>query len=156
VPTLGRLVHRADFECLLASPPLWRSAHFVMHYVNGTNPDRRVAVGDAEMDDLSTCCPESDAEPVDKSADLIRLGVVVPKRHARRAVTRNLIRRLARETFLRHLRQLPAGRWLLRLKSPFAPREFVSASSPALASVVRDELERLLRGVARRAAPGAA
>jgi ribonuclease P protein component len=93
---------------------------------------------------------------VDNSQDQLALGVVVPKRHARRAVTRNLIRRLARAVFALHAPRLPAGCWLLRLKAPFSPREFVSAASPALATAVREELDRLLASVVRRPARGAA
>jgi ribonuclease P protein component len=39
----------------------------------------------------------------------------VPKRQARRAVTRNLLKRQMRECFHRHAATLPKGLWLLRL-----------------------------------------
>lgn len=86
----------------------------------------------------------------------VRLGLVIPKRHARRAVTRNLIRRLARSVFGLHAAALPPGRWLLRLRAPFATRTFASASSAALTHAVRTELERLVEAAARRATVGAA
>jgi len=69
---------------------------------------------------------------------------VVPKRHARRAVTRNLLKRQVRCAFERHGADLPAGMWLVRLRSPFAPAEFVSARSAALAAAARGELDGLL------------
>jgi len=72
------------------------------------------------------------------------LGYVVPKRHARRAVTRNLLKRQIRSVFERHAQNLPGGLWLVRLKTPFAPAEFVSARSRALAVAARAELEGLL------------
>ena len=86
---------------------------------------------------------------------------MVPKRHARRAVTRNLIKRLARAVFAAQAERLPRGLWLLRLRAPFAPRDFVSAHSRALAQTVRDELERLVNGLlaalrTQLAAPGPA
>ncbi|CAK7049338.1 MAG: Ribonuclease P protein component [Kerstersia gyiorum] len=54
---------------------------------------------------------------VDSSAGQGRLGLVVPKRHAARAVTRNAIKRVVREAF-RHLRQqLPPRDFVVRLHS---------------------------------------
>jgi len=72
------------------------------------------------------------------------LGCVVPKRHARRAVTRSLLKRQIRGAFQRHAAALPGGLWLVRLRSPFAATEFVSAHSSALAAAAHDELDRLL------------
>lgn len=44
-----------------------------------------------------------------------RLGLVIPKRLARRSVMRNLIKRLAREAFRRALPRLPMSDMVLRL-----------------------------------------
>jgi ribonuclease P protein component len=79
--------------------------------------------------------------------DLLRglwFGCVVPKRHAKRAVTRNLLKRQIRSAFQRLGDGLPDGLWLVRLRAPFATTEFVSARSPALALATRTELEGLL------------
>jgi ribonuclease P protein component len=75
-------------------------------------------------------------------------GLVVPKRHAKRAVTRNLLKRQARHAFARHAPALPDGLYLLRLRAPFAPAEFVSARSDALAAAARGEIDGLLRRAA--------
>ncbi len=84
------------------------------------------------------------------------LGLVVPKRHARRSVTRNLLKRQMREVVAECAHALPAGLWVLRLKSPFDPRQFRSAASPALRSAARAELRQLLaRPVRSRAVDGA-
>ncbi len=77
------------------------------------------------------------------------LGCVVPKRHAKRAVTRNLLKRQVRVAFERHAAALPAGLWLVRLRQPFVVTEFPSARSVALASVARVELDGLLAPPAR-------
>ncbi len=68
----------------------------------------------------------------------LELGLVVPKRHARRAVTRNLIKRQMREA-VRH-RRLAAGTWVVRLRSAFDPARFSAAASPALRKAAREEL----------------
>ena len=75
------------------------------------------------------------------------LGTVLPKRHARRAVTRNLLRRLIRSAFQAHAAGLPGGLWLVRLRQPFAVARFASASSAALRLVACDELQRLMQRV---------
>lgn len=77
--------------------------------------------------------------------------MVVPKRHARRAVTRNLLKRQMRAVMAAHAGGLPPGLWVLRLKAPFDPRQFRSAASQPLRTCARDELALLLqRAVASR------
>lgn len=79
--------------------------------------------------------------------ELRRLGQTISKRHARRAVSRNLVRRLAREAFAQHQDRLPLGDWFVRLTAPFARSQFPAAASPALRQAVRVELDRLFAGV---------
>ncbi len=71
------------------------------------------------------------------------LGVVLPKRWARRAVTRNALRRQIYEVS-RHLPvPLPAQAWVVRLRSEFSRQQFISATSPALKAAARVELQQL-------------
>lgn len=73
--------------------------------------------------------------------------MVVPKRHARRAVTRTLIKRQIRGAVQRMdvARQpLAPGLWVVRLRAPFDRAAFVSAASAALGNEVRRELDGLL------------
>ena len=81
---------------------------------------------------------------MDKSPKGYWLGLVVPKRHAKRSVTRSLLKRQIWAAFARHSTLLPAGLWLVRLRVGFPLSTFVSARSDALAACVRDELDRLL------------
>ena len=78
------------------------------------------------------------------------LGLVVPKRHAKRAVTRTLIKRQMRALMQAHASQLPSGLWVLRLRAPFDRKEFISAASARLRGVVHDELTLLLQRAAAR------
>jgi len=71
-------------------------------------------------------------------------GAVVPKRHARKAATRNLLRRQIRAAMDRHHAGLPHGLWLVRLRAPFDARQYRSAASSVLRAAARDELEALL------------
>jgi ribonuclease P protein component len=80
---------------------------------------------------------------VDKHAGAGReAGFAIPKRLARRAVTRNLIRRQMRAA----LTSRPAGPgiWLCRLVRAFEPRQFVSATSMHLRAAIRRELDDLM------------
>ena len=72
-------------------------------------------------------------------------GCIVPKRHAKRAVTRNLIKRQMRSAVARHAGVLAPGLWLLRLRVGFPAAQFVSAASAPLAAAARHELEVLLK-----------
>jgi ribonuclease P protein component len=71
-------------------------------------------------------------------------GAIVPKRHARKAATRNLLRRQIRAAMDRHHRSLPHGLWLVRLRAPFDARQYRSAAPDALRMAARNELDALL------------
>ena len=73
-----------------------------------------------------------------------RLGVVVPKRLAKKAVTRNLIRRQVKDVLQSMQAQLPTALYVVRLRASFQTREFVSAASQPLKHKVRTELLQLM------------
>lgn len=77
-------------------------------------------------------------------------GYALPKRFARRAVTRQLLKRQMREAMRRHAGDLPPGLWVLRLRAAFNACAFVSAASAPLRQAARAELDALLRAAARR------
>jgi len=85
------------------------------------------------------------------------LGSVVPKRLARRAVTRNLVKRQIRAAFAGAAPEaLPPGLWVVRLRAPIDRKEFPSAGSDALRRVLREELARLLGKLTAAPAPAKA
>lgn len=146
-------MNKADFERLLGTRPWARSAHFAVHHLPASPrvllPAVRQRAQARLHTELSTgpapVCPP----PVDDLADLPDfpddhwLGCVVPKRHARRAVTRSLLKRQLRGAFERHAARLPLGLWLLRLRQPFPVASFPSARSEALRLAARTELDGL-------------
>ena len=127
-PALRHLRTRDQFQALLAGRPVSRTAHFALHRLNPS--------------------PEGDGDAAGPA--LFRppgapwLGAMVPKRWARRAVTRNAIRRQIYAVGAELQPPLVAGAHLVRLRAAFAPREFPSASSDALKRAVRAELRQLL------------
>ena len=139
-----RLVHKADFEAMLSAPVRQRSAHFALHHLPGGPLPPRRRPGAAQNQELSTETAPMVADIVDNCCGTHWLGLVVPKRHARRAVTRSMIKRQMRQLFAAHAPGLPPGRWVLRLKAPCGAPRFVSAASPPLHDLLRAELTRLL------------
>jgi len=142
---IGRIVRSADFERVLRAPTRARSFHFAVHHLadRPSRPARRSAVLE-----LSTAGAPQGSEPVDDSLQTatpggLWLGAVVPKRHARRAVTRSLLKRQIRAAVARQGR-LDEGLWVVRLRAPFAREEFESAASDALAAAARTELDAVL------------
>ncbi len=83
------------------------------------------------------------------------LGAVIPKRHARRSVTRSLLKRQIRCVVGDHAAALAGGLWVVRLRAPFDRARFCSAASDELKRVARDELEGLIGRAAQRAAVSA-
>jgi ribonuclease P protein component len=144
-----RLVNKADFERLLGARHWARSAHFAVHHLP-TSPTRPVwRPAEVQAGTLSTEPAPIVPQSVDKLLEGQWIGCVVPKRHAKRAVTRSLLKRQVRGAFERHAAGLPPGLWLVRLRQPFAVADFPSARSAALASAARSELDGLLARPAR-------
>jgi len=77
------------------------------------------------------------------------LGTVIPKRHARPSVMRSLMKRQIRAVMALHAAQLPAGLWVVRQRSAFDRKRFLSASSEALREAARNELLAVFRTVPR-------
>jgi len=99
-----------------------RTAHFALH---------RLALDAAAAQTL-----------FDVQSD-IWLGALVPKRWARRAVTRNTIRRQMYAVSAHFEACLPQAAYVVRLRAAFDRKQFVSATSTALKRAVRAELETL-------------
>jgi ribonuclease P protein component len=78
------------------------------------------------------------------AAQALAVGVVVPKRWARRAVTRNTIRRQVYAVSDTQTSSLALGHYVVRLRSEFSRQDFPSARSVALKQLVRSELVTLM------------
>ncbi|MBC5763753.1 ribonuclease P protein component [Ramlibacter albus] len=119
---MQRIKTRAQFEAAMAGAPLSRTAHFVLH---------RAA--------LNSTAPQADEAPALFGVQEPYIGAVVPKRWAKRAVTRNGIRRQIYNVAA--LCPLPPAAHVVRLRSGFAG--FTSAWSEGLKAQVRTELQQL-------------
>jgi ribonuclease P protein component len=76
-----------------------------------------------------------------------RVGAVVPKRWARKAVTRNLIKRqiyaLSRQAWV----AVPTADRVIRLRKTFDTQRYISANSSHLRQAVRKELLELMQHI---------
>jgi ribonuclease P protein component len=155
---IGKLQRPVDFERVLGRQSRARSAHFALHHLPASPAPSawhaaRLRTAQAE---LST----GDAQPVHNLVDQdppapegCWVGMVVPKRHARRSVTRQLLKRQIRAAFAERP-GMPPGMWVVRLRSPFDRQQFPSAASDALRQAARAELAQLLdRALKPRPAP---
>ena len=80
------------------------------------------------------------------SAKTPRIGAVVPKRLAKRAVTRNTIKRqIYAAAFMRSPNATAAQ--VVRLRREFDRKLFISATSNMLKQAVREELQQLFAKV---------
>jgi ribonuclease P protein component len=114
---------RAQFQALLGAPAAARTAHFALHRLAGA--------------------PTPEGAALFAPGDAVWIGAMTPKRWARRAVTRNAMRRQIYAVGASLTPTLGAGAHLVRLRAAFAPAQFPSASSPALKRAVRAELLQL-------------
>lgn len=116
------------------------SPHFVLHAVRWLHPmHTAVQQSDEARPRSATVFPAISAAPA-------YYGTIVPKRWARRAVTRNLIKRQIRHVVGAYAPSPSNGLALvLRLRAAFDPQQFISASSSLLRQAVRAELNQLLQ-----------
>jgi ribonuclease P protein component len=147
---IGRVVRSVDFERVLGSPIRARSMHFAVHYLESSpsqpaKPHPRVLSTKLSTDQA----PEQGMAVDDSVPNACWLGVVVPKRHARRSVTRTLLKRQIRSAASAQAGLAP-GLWVVRLRSPFDRVAFPSAASDALKVCAGTELAGVLADAARR------
>ena len=124
----ARLRDPAQFKLGMDQKTVAKSAHFVLH--------------------SPSIDPSQEIGP-DHSKGLLQpthlIGAVIPKRWAKRAVTRNAIRRQIYQAWSQWLSRLPAGVHVVRLKTGFDTKEFHSATSAAFKTAVRAELNQLFQ-----------
>ena len=117
-----------------------RSKHFVLHALRWRHA---AAAPDVQAQPRQQRVRSNAIFPASRGAQAYS-GAIVPKRWARRAVTRNLIKRQIRHIMPAHIPALPDGlAVVVRQRAAFDPQQFVSASSAMLRTAVRQELREL-------------
>ena len=135
--TVQRLKTRPQFQAALAGGTVARTAHFALH--------RLTLSGTTDIPSASMA--RSGSAPSQGQALFalpdVWLGAMVPKRWARRAVTRNTIKRQIYTVSARFDGRLPVAAHVVRLRTSFDRQRFISATSEPLKIAVRQELELL-------------
>ena len=121
----------------MAGGTVSRTPHFVLHR--------------AAFEPSHPTGPETERQALFAVQDEPWIGAVVPKRHAKRAVTRNGIKRQIYAVSAAYADRLPAAAHVVRLRLDFARSQFPSAWSEPLKASVRAELLQLFEKVAIRA-----
>jgi ribonuclease P protein component len=122
-----RLKTRAQYEAAMAGGTISRTAHFVLH--RAPLDARPASTG-----------PASDRTQALFDVQEAWMGAVVPKRWAKRAVTRNGIKRQIYNVSAAFESRLPLAAHVVRLRAGFGRDEFKSAWSEPLRQAVRAEL----------------
>jgi ribonuclease P protein component len=127
---MHRLKTRPQFQAILGGTLVAKTSHFAMH---------RLELGPAASTASSETFPS--LFPVKASW----LGAMAPKRWAKRAATRNAIKRQIYTVSASLTTSIPQAAFLIRLRREFSRKDYVSASSIALKQAVRAELLVLMQ-----------
>jgi ribonuclease P protein component len=134
-----RLKTRPQFQAALAGGTVSRTPHFVLHRLS--LPESGTTAASPQVDA---------AYPTLFHPQAVWLGAMVPKRWARRAVTRNTIKRQIYAISEQFEVRLPCAAHVVRLRSGFDRKQFISATSALLKQAVRLELEQLFEHAANK------
>jgi ribonuclease P protein component len=132
-----RLKTRPQFQAALAGGMVSRTAHFALHRLNLSQPN------DTLLAPEHFSGPAPSPEQALFGFSDVWLGAMVPKRWARRAVTRNAIKRQIYSVSEGFGDRLPVAAHVVRLRTTFDRKQFTSASSEPLKLAVRGELVQL-------------
>jgi ribonuclease P protein component len=145
-----RLKTRAQFQAVMAAGIVARTAHFALHRMQLGMPQAITRLGSEGTSATSGSLPHSPKGPGSEGpAPLFAvrndawMGVLLPKRWAKRAVTRNTIKRQVYSVSASLQPPLPAAAHVVRLRAGFDRTQFASATSDALRRAVRGELLEL-------------
>ena len=128
---MRRLQTRPQFQTVLSGAVIAKSAHFALHC-------RDLVSFEDQASGISPVL----REPV--------IGALLPKRWAKRAVTRNAIKRQIFQVVQEFESLLAGFAYVVRLRQAFDRTRFVSASSVVLRDAVRHELLGLFRAASDR------
>jgi ribonuclease P protein component len=125
---------------VLAGGTVARTAHFALHCAALDAPALKPGTS------MSSIAPPMALFVVRD----VWLGAMVPKRWAKRAVTRNAIKRQIYNVSTDFESGLRMSAYVVRLRSGFDRTQFISATSDLLKDSVRQELQQLFAKVAVR------
>jgi ribonuclease P protein component len=139
-----RLKTRPQFQAVLAGSVVAKTEHFVLHRNSLESFDATTTQTAPEAGQHKTKGEGFTAPRLFPVPD-VWIGAMVPKRWAKRAVTRNAIKRQIYTVSVDTMHNYPQAAFLVRLRREFSRKEFVSASSSQLKEAVRTEVMALMQ-----------
>lgn len=136
---LQRLQTRAQFDAVLGNRALASTEHFALHCSERLDS----WLGAAHQPAHQPAHVDPARVPL-AGLQQPAIGAMVPKKWARKAVTRNLIRRQIYSLAEHQLPHRPALAYVVRLRRSFSAQRFLAASSVPLKNEVRAQLLLLL------------
>lgn len=129
---MRRLTSREQFQAILAGPIVAKTEHFALHRLAPpvSPPARPLGLN-------------SDAWGALFPGGGVWLGAMVPKRWAKRAVTRNLIKRQIHHVSALQQSSLAVAAHVVRLRTGFSQGSYPSAASKPLRELVAAQLAEL-------------
>jgi ribonuclease P protein component len=113
-----------------------KTPHFVLHQ---WAPDAQKSTG-----------PGFEQTPALFVQGVLYMGALTPKRFAKKAVTRNTVRRLVHETTRHWAPELMPCAYVVRLRASFSAPKFISATSEPLKQAISQELTQLFKQAASK------
>ena len=130
---MERLKQWSEFQAVMSAGSVARTPHFVLHQ--------------RQLPAKATTGSGFEETPTLFVDGVLMMGALTPKRWAKRAVTRNLIRRQIHAVAHEFEKGLTPTAYVVRLRATFNLQKFASASSDALKQTVRKELKQLFQYV---------
>jgi ribonuclease P protein component len=124
-----RLKQWSEFQAVMTAGTVSRTQHFVLHMWQPSP----LANSGSGFEKTPTLFVEG----------VMKMGALTPKRWAKRAVTRNLIRRQIHAVSHEYESALKATAYVVRLRAAYNSPKFKSPSSDVLKQSVRSELKQL-------------
>lgn len=125
-----------------------RTPHFALHRV-ALQPNSEPSSAPKAAANSQEMASQAGSQDLSKPLFAVQdtwLGVIVPKRWAKRAVTRNTIKRQIYAVSTASGCAMPVAAHVVRLRAGFDRAEFISATSDKLKIAVRAELQQLFSG----------
>lgn len=143
---MQRLKTRPQFQATMSAGTIARTPHFALH---------RMELAPVVKEMVADPTGPGSEDPqalfgVGGVREQAWLGAMVPKRWARRSVTRHTIKRQIYAVAEDYEVALACASHVVRLRSGFDRKQFVSATSDQLKAAVRQELQQLFATGARR------
>ncbi|RYX90070.1 MAG: ribonuclease P protein component [Comamonadaceae bacterium] len=152
---MQRLQTRPQFQAVLAGAVVAKTVHFVLHR-NALDARAPQAPDSKKNRDNSLPAGDTRVSPASLFPhDCTWMGAMVPKRWAKRAVTRNAIKRQIYTLSAGFEDQYPVAAFVVRLRREFSRQQFVSATSAPLKEAVRHEVLALLQAGLAASRPAA-